>query len=124
VESHSAKLLKLVQILPEIQWQSDITIHESCYDTHCISHRDLRVSELRIFLISLVEDSEYKMILSVSYMFEDTVRLLCYKLFMCKNIPIKYTSVFVFFLIILIWEGLRLSITLFIYPLLLPLNEC
>ena len=116
--------MKLVQILPEIQWQSDITIHESCYDTHCISHRDLRVSELRIFLISLVEDSEYKMILSVSYMFEDTVRLLCYKLFMCKNIPIKYTSVFVFFLIILIWEGLRLSITLFIYPLLLPLNEC
>jgi len=124
VESRIANLLKLVQILSEIQRQSDITIHETCYDTRCISHRDLRVSELRTFLISLVEDTDYKMILSVSYMFEDIVEILCYKLFMCKNIPIRYTSLFVSFLILLIWEGLRLCITLFIYPLILPFNEC
>ena len=43
---------------------------------------------------------------------------------MCKNIPIRYVSLFVSFLIVLIWEGLRLSITLCMYPLMLLLNEC
>lgn len=56
-------------------------------------------------------------------MFEDIVELLCYKVFMCKNIPKRYTSLFVSFLIILIWEELRHSMTLCMYPPMLPLNE-
>jgi hypothetical protein len=74
VDSCSANLLKLVPVLSEIKWQSDITMHES-YDTRYISRRELRVSKLRTFLISLVENSDYSMILSVSYMFEGVVEL-------------------------------------------------
>jgi len=40
MEIRSARLLKVIQILSEINWQSDITIHEGCYDTR-LFHTDI-----------------------------------------------------------------------------------